>query len=287
MKFLHLVDFQHVDPVRTEETVINNLKKTMFSLETKFVVADYAWAYSINRHGIDYTQDVVNMFLSRVSDQSTLIFICQHILVERLDWGGSVVFTPHSANSNRFHPIAHFSVSISTSNLLFNDRNILASFVGCNSTHPVRALLSSLLSTHSDCLTIDTGLWHFDKLDFHRTSSEDTYIRTLQNSKYVFCPRGTGPSTIRIWEALGSGCIPIVISDDLRLPSPLSDFIPLLPSSFISLLPNILVRLRASISDSMASILQARLAVLHDKYTSNHSLHAPIADYIKAYSGAS
>lgn len=94
MKFLHLVDFQHVDPVRTEETVINNLKKTMFSLETKFVVADYAWAYSINRHGIDYTQDVVNMFLSRVSDQSTLIFICQHILVERLDWGGQLFLLP-------------------------------------------------------------------------------------------------------------------------------------------------------------------------------------------------
>ncbi len=32
------------------------------------------------------------------------------------------------------------------------------------------------------------------------------------------CPSGSGPNSIRLWESLGFGCIPVLLSDTLRLP---------------------------------------------------------------------
>src|SRR5437763_1885888 len=36
--------------------------------------------------------------------------------------------------------------------------------------------------------------------------------------KYYLCPRGVGPNTIRFWESLQAGAIPVLISDNMALP---------------------------------------------------------------------
>ena len=41
----------------------------------------------------------------------------------------------------------------------------------------------------------------------------------LLNSKYTLCPSGSGPNSIRLWESLACGSIPIILSDTLDLPS--------------------------------------------------------------------
>jgi len=55
---------------------------------------------------------------------------------------------------------------------------------------------------------------HFKKLGIVNNNSLrwDKYINVLQNSYFCVCPEGNGPDTHRIWEALYSGCIPIVLS---------------------------------------------------------------------------
>jgi len=40
----------------------------------------------------------------------------------------------------------------------------------------------------------------------------------LSRSRFSLCPRGTGPSTIRFWESLGAGSIPVLIGSDMGLP---------------------------------------------------------------------
>lgn len=46
------------------------------------------------------------------------------------------------------------------------------------------------------------------------------YATTLQRSCFALCPSGSGPNSIRLWEALGYGAIPVILSDQLQLPGP-------------------------------------------------------------------
>lgn len=48
----------------------------------------------------------------------------------------------------------------------------------------------------------------------------ESYAKTLQNSCFALCPSGSGPNSIRLWEALGYGSIPVILSDNLELPGP-------------------------------------------------------------------
>ena len=41
----------------------------------------------------------------------------------------------------------------------------------------------------------------------------------MNDSKYTLCPSGSGPNSIRLWEALAVGSLPIVLSDNLDLPN--------------------------------------------------------------------
>ena len=40
----------------------------------------------------------------------------------------------------------------------------------------------------------------------------------MSRSIFTICPRGTGHGTIRLFESLNSGSIPVIISDDYKLP---------------------------------------------------------------------
>ena len=44
------------------------------------------------------------------------------------------------------------------------------------------------------------------------------YEKIMQDSKFVLCPRGRGLNSIRFFETLSFGRIPILISDDTQLP---------------------------------------------------------------------
>jgi len=43
----------------------------------------------------------------------------------------------------------------------------------------------------------------------------DNYFRSLHRAKFMICPPGNGPDTYRVWEALYSNAIPIVIDSPL------------------------------------------------------------------------
>ncbi|EGR1577626.1 exostosin domain-containing protein [Vibrio parahaemolyticus] len=56
---------------------------------------------------------------------------------------------------------------------------------------------------------------------------EKEYVHALSNSKFTLCPSGSGPNSIRIWESLLFGSIPVILSDGLDLinESVLSDIV--------------------------------------------------------------
>lgn len=84
----------------------------------------------------------------------------------------------------------------------------------------------------SNCYIKSTGGWHFNRIvyddkqnkngDYNKDSSfeqrELDYKNLLKESRYTLCPSGTGPNSIRFWESLGAGSIPILLSDKMTLP---------------------------------------------------------------------
>jgi len=55
-----------------------------------------------------------------------------------------------------------------------------------------------------------------DDKDFELMQNE--YRDVLARSRFSLCPRGQQPNSIRFWESLQAGAIPILISDSARLP---------------------------------------------------------------------
>jgi glycosyltransferase involved in cell wall biosynthesis len=53
---------------------------------------------------------------------------------------------------------------------------------------------------------------------YNRNSEE--YINIMKRSRFSLCPSGSGPNSIRLWEALLLKSVPVVLSDDYILPGP-------------------------------------------------------------------
>ena len=124
----------------------------------------------------------------------------------------------HATIYDKFTPLPHHAPNISNNIREFAGREILISFAGSYSTHRTRLESTEVLKNRDDCIMVDTGDWHFYKRDEDLRKSSEFYIKTMNNSKISLCPRGTGPSTIRLWEAMAVGSVPMMISDSLELP---------------------------------------------------------------------
>jgi mannosyltransferase OCH1-like enzyme len=88
------------------------------------------------------------------------------------------------------------------------------------------------MDKHHSAVIINTGSWHFNN---HVYSSKQNSIGTLNEndetkkktnnyndillkSRYSLCPSGSGPNSIRFWESLAIGSIPVLLADTLELP---------------------------------------------------------------------
>lgn len=117
-------------------------------------------------------------------------------------------------------------------------KTVFASFKGAHMKHypsEIRLRLKEL--AHLEGYEIEvTDLWHFNKVvynyqiankeaDKKAIEQQDTinYNRLLSKSLFSLCPSGAGPNTLRLWESLGVGAIPVVISDLYEPPQPFCD----------------------------------------------------------------
>jgi hypothetical protein len=91
-------------------------------------------------------------------------------------------------------------------------RRYLFSFAGASDTHPVRGRILALRVP--DACLIDTGAqraWLLQGDEKRRY--EAAYVEACRDSAFVLCPRGAGPSSYRLYEAMQLGRAPVVISD--------------------------------------------------------------------------
>jgi hypothetical protein len=219
MNIIEAGDFSKVkDPVKTEEIINSQLIERASHISTDYHYVAIPLAWLINRSGIGETQRKIDKICSDHKEKK-LFFVCQHILVRNLNFHGNLVFTPHSTVLDSFTAIPHYSCNYDVSlSKPWKEREYTFSFMGSFLTHPVRRKLYDHLKSRKDCLVIDTGSWHFEGSKEKIENNSRKYIEVLGNTKFSLCPRGTGPSTIRIWESMAMGSLPVIFSDILKMP---------------------------------------------------------------------
>ncbi|MGV8840061.1 MAG: exostosin domain-containing protein [Bauldia sp.] len=94
----------------------------------------------------------------------------------------------------------------------------LFSFLGRVATHPVRQRIAALDGTATPCLDVGAAAGRFPDWDYRR-SFEDLILA----SRFVLCPRGIGSGSIRVFEAMRLGRVPVIVSDAWREP-PVGDW---------------------------------------------------------------
>lgn len=204
------------DPVRTEETINKNVLKELNNISDDYAYLSSPLVWAINKYGVAQVQQLVHRLNKDIEEK--VVYVCQHIQVKNIDFGNSIVFTPHSTIEDSYYAIPHYSANVVEHPSNYEERKYLMSFIGSFMTHPTRMLLHKILSQRTDCLIENTGDWHFYKNDNEKNNFSNFYNSTMNNTKIALCPRGTGPSTIRMWECMAAGCVPLVISDRLEMP---------------------------------------------------------------------
>lgn len=103
-----------------------------------------------------------------------------------------------------------------------SSRDLLFSFVGTLQTHPVRKEIFQL--RHPRAMLLDSSpkanaeqwWWQQDPITVQAKFTQ--FRQNLLRTKFSLCPRGMAPSSIRLFESLEAGCVPIIVADDLVLP---------------------------------------------------------------------
>lgn len=128
--------------------------------------------------------------------------------------GIDTLFTPHAqiaktCDGITIVPFPHFALHVPTDTI---QKDLLYSFVGINTKESVRGKITQLEQKPDTVITLRPK-------NFKLTNKEhQEYVDILARSRFSLCPRGTGPSTIRFWESLQAGAIPVVLADAMLLP---------------------------------------------------------------------
>lgn len=129
------------------------------------------------------------------------------------------------------YPVMHYKRKKPYTNKPLSERKYLYSFIG---SYDPELYLSEVRKWIFDLPRTDETYikrreqWHFDQNVYReqmqgltetearklsRKKNEEEYIRVLEESVFCICPSGSGPNSIRLWEAIEFGCIPVIISD--------------------------------------------------------------------------
>ena len=155
-----------------------------------------------------------------------------HAIKGRPRWGGN---RPINLHPFPLYPVQ--SPVVQT----FSDaerRPLLFNFIGAveNSWYltDVRQWIARHLAREPNGSVILRRGWHYQRAVYEHqvkglapdgepltdAEAEAEFARALKRSTFTLCPSGSGPNSIRLWEAIGHGSIPVILSDTLALPGP-------------------------------------------------------------------
>jgi hypothetical protein len=268
---MEIINTQYINDylsVPTESKINSLLKRDSEIISTDKKYVEILIGSCIKLYGIQNTQKIIDKYIDKKN-----FFICQHIDIKYLNFGDSIVFTPHALINKNYISIPHYTV---TSNYTTeNKKTLLFSFVGSTQTHRIRKDLVKLFP--NNCF--DSGLhWGLDKgiciKDKDKIAAN--LIEYANKSKFSLCPRGTGISSIRLFEVMSMGSVPVIIADNYL--KPLSNilnwdsFSITISEKNLSKIPEIL----SKIDDDEYKKMKDECVYIYNNYFSNENLHKSI-----------
>lgn len=119
------------------------------------------------------------------------------------------------------------------------EKRYLATFIGAQMEHylsdvRVRLLEMAKADGGDDILVELNTDWHFNKVVYQEQTQDNPmtaedqeaekranirYNEILSDSVFSLCPEGAGPNSLRLWESMAVGSVPVVIADNWLPPS--------------------------------------------------------------------
>ncbi len=198
--------------------------------------------------------DLLIKALENIPPKTTLkrATICQHIYaLDLMPWFNKLkitdLFWSHTTKSDseidgiKIHPFPLYPYSyasaIEAKKKPLDQRIYTYSFLGaydpdCYLTN-IRETIFGLPKNQVSIIN-RTNSWHFEEMVYNKQifgmqldfslmkqieEKEVLYSDIMRNTVFSLCPSGSGPNTIRFWESLMLGCVPVVLSDMWRAPS--------------------------------------------------------------------
>lgn len=259
--------------VPTEENYCSLIKKNveLYSSVDK-ILLDVSWVRVIKKYGIESTQKIIDSIRTYLGEEySKCIVISQHINCNMLNWYECDVFSCHASINDNHISIPHWPINCETKNTNQSfQRDVFASFMGSYETHTTRKEISK----DSKIQSVNTGKWHFESPSSFK---ENDYKDLLSRSIYSVCPRGTGHGTIRLWESISSGCIPVIISDGFKVPETLpNDCYILVEEKNAACTSDFL-----NLDEAWVKRAQEKIFNFHKQYLTPDNFHENIVYYIK------
>lgn len=243
-------------PAATEEAAYQALNE---SEETRaFDYVGFAWATLFD--GLSArtpeSKEILQALLAEIQNASAhpsngRATVAQHIrAADHFDLFRSVgitdVFWSHAVHGQteidgiRVHPFPLFPAQAPTYQASSRAaKRYIANFVGAYNPSiyltNVREVIFRDQGAAPDLNIVKRDGWHFDRAVYDEQISGQSasqaqlaaeaqmkrdYIDAIQKSWFTLCPTGSGPNSIRIFESLSLGSIPIVLTRDLRLVGP-------------------------------------------------------------------
>jgi len=134
----------------------------------------------------------------------------------------SVVFMPSCPRTARALPLCYFAEPPATEPGPIVQAELDVSFQGTIRTGAgLRQRVVAALGrcrTRSTCCRLTDGYFHMTYDLAQQLTLRAEYSRLLADSRFVFCPRGDGLTSLRFFETLAFGRIPILVADQAALP---------------------------------------------------------------------
>jgi len=101
-------------------------------------------------------------------------------------------------------------------NRVQHDPDLLFSFIG-SQTHRCREEIFRLQSPRSLVERIENFVF-YNRESTNFQERRRTFSEVVERSKFVLCPRGKGLASIRLFEVMSAGRVPVIISDEWQEP---------------------------------------------------------------------
>lgn len=124
-------------------------------------------------------------------------------------------------------------------------RQFLFSFIGATRHAAVRKDIVSL--SHPSAFLEDSTWWYTttDKSESIARAYKARYVDSIARSRFVLCPRGLGASSVRLFDVMRMGRVPVILSDEWLAPEgpDWSSFSVRVPERDVWTLPDLLEKL--------------------------------------------